>query len=469
MSTEDTQELPVGTELAHYRIQSVIGAGAMGTVYRATDTGLDRDVAVKVLRSDVADDAVHAARFVREARAAARIRHTNLAHVYFVGQDEDVSFFAMELIPGQALDERVAQEGALALNEAIDVLIQTARGLDVAHRADIVHRDIKPSNLIRDEFGTIKITDFGLAKSLTGDIHATGDGMAVGSPAFMAPEQCRGRDVDGRADIYSLALTGWTLLTGKSPMDGLTLGEVIDHQLNQPLPSVRSVRPELPIAIDHVLKKMAAKDPAARPQTMSEVIELLESARPRTIHPASIAARAIAFSIDLLLAMLLTLGVAFAYAAVSTGFSTSLSAQVNPTSLMMGWIWLLTQALPEIAWGQSIGKSMLHMKVVSAHGTRPPMWAAWARAAIRIPYFAVWATGIPYLAGGDEGWMEDSLAILTLVVIAVGAVMWLIYRKRTLSDWLTRTRVVAVVPPAERIRAAAAKSANEGGASASDP
>ena len=156
--------------LAHYRLGEVLGSGAMGTVYQAHDLGLERGVAVKVLRREIAQDPRMVERFFREARTAAHVNHPNLAHVYYVGQEGPHHFFAMEYVPGQNLEQAVLEQGPFALAEAVDLLAQAAQGLQAAHAAGLVHRDVKPSNLIRRPDGVLKVTDFGLARSVQGEV-----------------------------------------------------------------------------------------------------------------------------------------------------------------------------------------------------------------------------------------------------------------------------------------------------------
>ncbi|MEN8149870.1 MAG: serine/threonine-protein kinase, partial [Planctomycetota bacterium] len=164
MSDSSASKLPEGTRLAHYEVTALVGEGAMGTVYRAHDTSLDRTVAIKVLRPEIADEGQVIERFNREARAAARVNHPNLTHIYFVGPEEEHHYFAMEYVPGLTLHEHVENYGPMDVDETLDVLIQAAKGLEAAHAADVIHRDVKPSNLKLAPGGVVKITDFGLSK-----------------------------------------------------------------------------------------------------------------------------------------------------------------------------------------------------------------------------------------------------------------------------------------------------------------
>src|SRR6185369_15488902 len=161
-----------------------------------------------------------------------------------------------------------AKNGPMSLERFVDVIVQSARGLAAAHGAGVVHRDVKPSNLMLLPDGTVKVTDFGLAKSLDADVGASSGGMLLGTPTYMSPEQCRGRGVDARTDVYCLGLTAYFLVAGKPPFASESLGQMLQDQMNLPLPSIRDVRQELPPALDRALARMCEKDPAKRPATM---------------------------------------------------------------------------------------------------------------------------------------------------------------------------------------------------------
>ncbi len=238
--------LPAGTRLAHYELRTLLGEGAMGKVYAAHDTALDRPVAIKVVHADLAGDADIAARFLEEPRAAARVVHDNLTHVYFVGTTDGRPFYAMELVPGATLEQLVARDGPLPLGRAVDALVQAARGLGAIHAAGLVHRDVKPANLLVTPDGRVKVTDFGLSKTLGVARSATELGSLVGTPDYMSPEQCRGETVDARTDVYALGLTAYTLLAGGKPWAGTALGAVLDQQMHAPLPAVRANAPSSP-------------------------------------------------------------------------------------------------------------------------------------------------------------------------------------------------------------------------------
>ncbi len=429
----DPLPLPAGSMLAHYRLGPVLGSGAMGTVYLAHDLGLDRGVAVKVLHREIAQDPRMVQRFFREARAAARVNHHGLAHVYYVGQEGPHSFFAMEHVPGLNLEQAVLEQGPLPLAEAMDLLSQAAHGLEAAHAAGLVHRDVKPSNLIRRPDGVLKVTDFGLARSVTGEVDQTGAGAVTGTPTYMSPEQVRGESADARTDVYALGLTAFYMLAGQAPFPGPTLGRVLSDQLNAPLPSLTALRPELPPRVDEVLERLCAKDPARRPANMGEVLALLETLRPRSVGRAPLAARGSAYVLDWLLTL-------FALAAFLFLLGLVLDEPVRadatwPKALFCA-LWAVGQLGMECWRSASLGKQLLHLAVARPDGLPAHRRALLLRFFVRSPE---WALGIlPLGAWWTFGWMEAASA----VAVGAGAACFLITRGRTLSDLASGTTVI---------------------------
>jgi uncharacterized RDD family membrane protein YckC len=447
VSAPNETVLPPGTRLAHYEVRREIGGGAMGTVYEAWDTALDRSVAVKVLRERIAHDPAVVERFFREARAAARVNHPNLTHIYFVGREGERPFFAMEYVPGDTIEQLVADRGALPLGEVVDLLVQAARGLAAAHAGGVIHRDVKPSNLIRRADGVMKVADFGLAKSMDADVNATGGGSLMGTPTFMSPEQCRGREVDLRCDVYALGLVAWYAFAGRAPYSAKSLGELLNDQINTPLPSVVREHPELPPAVDDVLSKLCAKDPADRPATMDEVIRLLETLRPRRLALAPLFARGGAHFVDALAAVLAAAVVALLLMGIGALIQSSpipvprwLGRFVAPTILAI----LATSAgvaalvLPEVWHQTSIGKFLFELRVVRADGTRPGAVCTTIRFLLRYPFFVL----LPFSAVEQIGGWAFGIGAMLQVVATVAAIVCYVARDGlTLSDLVTRTRV----------------------------
>jgi len=430
--TDPTQTLlSPGTMLAHYRIGLPVGEGAMGTVYEAHDTGLDRRVAVKVLKPEIADAEDTVKRFEREARAAAKVNHPNLTHIYFVGREDGKHYFAMEFLPGRTLEQEIAEAGRMDLPRAVETLVQAARGLAAAHAADVIHRDVKPSNIQILPDGTVKVTDFGLAKSLSGEIDVTEAGRVVGTPRFMSPEQLRGEDLDWRTDLYSLGLLGWFLLTGKVPFAGESLGKVIDDQMNRPLPPLAEHRPDLSDAAQKVFDRFCAKRPADRPETMEEAIGLLESLRPRYLDLAPLAARGAALLMDVLVWSILY-GAATAVLVLFSGASEKHHAVAKIVALLLSGF--VSQIGFEKWFGASLGKLLFNLRVVDVRGERPGWGQVVGRFFIRFP-----VSIIGVLPFAPVVMIQITLQATTVVAAIV---CYLGFNRRTLSDIITRTRVV---------------------------
>ncbi len=269
----------VGTEIGGYKILEFLGRGGMGTVYRALQVSLQREVALKLLRRERTKDPAFVEDFVREARAAARFNHPNVVHVYDVGHEGDVYFYSMELMDRGSLEEELAERGKLPWEEALKVIRDAARGLRYAEEMGVVHRDIKPDNLMRNSQGMTKIADLGLAAA-TGETSEGGEGeekkKIFGTPHFISPEQARGEAVDVRSDIYSLGCTFYRLVTGKTPFQGETVREILKkHFTEEPEPASQA-EPSVPEAVSRVIQKMMAKDPADRHQSAQELLADLD-------------------------------------------------------------------------------------------------------------------------------------------------------------------------------------------------
>jgi len=259
-----------------YEIQGTVGAGGMGIVYRGWDARLNRHVAVKTLRPEVARDPEYSERFLREARAAAALSHPNVTQIYFIGEEDGQPFFAMEFLEGKSLEALVREEGKLAPARAIDFIRQAATGLKAAAARGIIHRDIKPSNLVLASDGTLKVTDFGLAKLVVADAGLTMAGVVLGSPNYLAPEQASGGTVDVRSDIYSLGATLYEMVTGQPPYEGPTPVSIILKHAREPLRSPRQLNPDLPFPLAMLIQRMLAKRPEDRPRDYTALLRDLD-------------------------------------------------------------------------------------------------------------------------------------------------------------------------------------------------
>jgi len=259
-----------------YEIRGTIGVGGMGVVYRGWDARLNRPVAVKTLKSDLARDQDHRERFLREARAAAALSHPNVTQIYFIGEEGGQPFFAMECLEGKSLEAVLREEGKLAPDRAIALVRQAAAGLKAAAARGIIHRDVKPSNLVLTPDGVLKVTDFGLAKLTLSDTGLTMSGVILGSPNYMAPEQASGGSSDIRSDIYSLGATLYEMVTGHPPFEGPTPVSIILKHAREPLRNPRQFSPDLPYPLTLLLQRMLAKRPEDRPKDYDALIRELD-------------------------------------------------------------------------------------------------------------------------------------------------------------------------------------------------
>lgn len=258
----------VGRQIAHYRIEAQLGEGGMGVVYRAVDLTLDRPVALKMLTADLARNASLQERFQAEAKAQAHLNHANIATLYSFVQAEDTSFIVMEYVDGETF-EAIVRRGPIPAGKALPLFRQALAGLGFAHRMGIIHRDIKPGNLMVNRHGIVKVLDFGLAKVL-GAQRMTGSGVRVGSVFYMSPEQVRNEPLDARADVYSLGVTLYEMLSGKVPFSGDSDYQVMFDHVNLPPPLLRSHDPHIPPGVEAVVLKALEKDPGRRFQNVEE-------------------------------------------------------------------------------------------------------------------------------------------------------------------------------------------------------
>ena len=266
-----------GTRIGVYEILAPLGAGGMGVVYRARDTRLDRTVALKFLPPELTRDAEAKARFLREARVASSLDHPNVCTIYEVGELDDQVFIAMAHYEGETLKQRI-DRGPLDVLDALDIAIQTARGLGKAHDAGIVHRDIKPANLIVTTDGLVKILDFGVAK-LVNEAGLTQTGTTLGTVAYMSPEQASGAEVDQRSDLWALGVVLYEMLAGRTPFAGEGPQAVIHNLLNREPEPLMTVRSELPGSLDTVLQRALSKDVGQRYQQTAGCITDLQAVR----------------------------------------------------------------------------------------------------------------------------------------------------------------------------------------------
>ncbi|SHF50405.1 Stk1 family PASTA domain-containing Ser/Thr kinase [Ornithinibacillus halophilus] len=260
-----------------YRIKEKIGGGGMADVYLAKDIILDRDVAIKVLRLEYANDDEFIARFDREAQSATSLSHQNIVNIYDVGEEDQILFMAMEFVDGMTLKEYIQRFGPIDVPEAIDIMKQITSAITHAHENGIVHRDIKPQNILIDSYGHIKVTDFGIAVALSAT-SLTQTNSVLGSVHYLSPEQARGGLATKKSDIYSLGIVFFELLTGRLPFSGQSPVSIALKHLQSDTPSVRRFSPNVPQSVENIVLKATAKDPFHRFNTVYEMEQNLENA-----------------------------------------------------------------------------------------------------------------------------------------------------------------------------------------------
>jgi TolB-like protein/Tfp pilus assembly protein PilF/predicted Ser/Thr protein kinase len=289
-----TSPLPFGTKLGRYEIRSKIGAGGMGDVYLARDRGINRDVALKVLPTNFSSDRERLQRFKLEAQAAASLNHPYIAHIYEVNEIDNTHFIAMEFVDGQSLRDFIHSNEA-DLSKLLRYMQQAAEGLAKAHAAGIVHRDLKPENIMISRDGYAKILDFGLAKLIepqkswtssgsevaTVLEHLSRSGVILGTVGYMSPEQAQGRtaEIDQRSDIFSFGCILCEAVTGSKPFQGEDTIDSLNKIIREPAPSISLLRPELPLALEKIVRRCLEKDPGERYQSIKDVANDLKELR----------------------------------------------------------------------------------------------------------------------------------------------------------------------------------------------
>ena len=292
---------PAFPRFAKYAIESALGEGGMGTVYRARQLDLDREVVLKVVKPDLAKDPALMARLQTEARAAARIQSDNVVQVFETAVENGVPYIAMEFVDGSSALELLQKRGHLPAVEATKLVGSALRGLEAAHAAGVLHRDLKPANILVRRDGRVKLVDFGLAKlqeperAGVAPSGLTRPGMILGTPEYMPPEQAEGKPCDARSDVYSLGVTYYELLTGKRPFQGTSFMQTLNLVFNGPVKPPRELVPEIPGDVESACLKLMARDPAARPGSAREAIELLAG----LVRQSTIVASAVASAVVL--------------------------------------------------------------------------------------------------------------------------------------------------------------------------
>jgi eukaryotic-like serine/threonine-protein kinase len=268
----------IGKKLSgRYKILEMIGGGGMANVYLAHDMILDRDVAVKMLRLDFANDEEFIRRFRREAQSATSLAHPNIVNIYDVGEENELYYIVMEYVDGQTLKQYIQQNSPLRVEAAIEIMKQLTSAISHAHQNHIIHRDIKPHNILIDRFGTVKVTDFGIAMALSAT-SITQTNSVLGSVHYLSPEQARGGMANRKSDIYSIGIVMFELLTGRLPFSGESAVSIALKHLQSETPSVRRWNPNIPQSVENIVIKATAKDSFHRYNTVEEMEDDLRTA-----------------------------------------------------------------------------------------------------------------------------------------------------------------------------------------------
>ena len=394
VSQPQPRALPqMGEVFGGYRIEHELGRGGMGAVYAAEHLASGRRVALKVLSHQL-DSTEARARFLREGRLAASINHPNSVYVFGTEEIDDTPVIAMELIAGGTLQDRIQRGGPLPVGAAVDAVLQIIAGLEAAHAIGILHRDIKPANCFEDLDGTVKIGDFGLSISTAGrgdSIH-TIDGTFLGTPAFCSPEQLRGEELNVRSDMYSVGVTLFYLLTGRTPFEGKNMVQLLANSLEKAAPSPLLYRPEMPQGLARIVLRCLNKQSTERFGSYHELQQALRSFASSAPTPATLGLRFAAGVID---HFILTV-VSFVFPLL---FVSSPMDYLNPKNfhswnffwIMVGMFVLrhLYFGIPEGLWGASAGKALMGLRVAKLNRNAPGIPRALARSVLLQAYALV--------------------------------------------------------------------------------
>jgi len=448
---EAAQQSQVVDHIDQYDIHETLGIGGMGQVYRAHDTILDRGVAIKTLVGHLMDDPVLLERFQREARLAAKVSHSNVAKVFGTGIWNNTPYIAMELVDGRNLQEVIAEEGPLCVATAWNHIIHAAEALAAADRSGVVHRDIKPANLMVTRDGQLKVTDFGVSRQTKVDHSVTAVGTIVGTPAYMAPEQAMGKDVDCRCDIYALGMTLYHMLTGRPPFKGNNVGEILAQQMSELPPSLLDQVSELTPAQNTVLLEMIAKNPDDRYGSYDALLVDLRRYAPGVDRLASPTKRIAAEVCNFAGALLLyTVTIMFSFllfvyqgrTAESGASAVVWTMAAFPAAFALLYVFTIGR------YGATPGKRFLALQVARPNGQRVGYIRSAVRFAVAFPLFVIY---VPIIIYGEFHqplipslrYIAGLAVWLQVVVLAASLVMlWFHPRRRTVHDLVAGTIVL---------------------------
>jgi eukaryotic-like serine/threonine-protein kinase len=451
------RELPKpGQQFGGYRIVRQLGCGGMGAVYDAEHLESGRRVALKVLSHQLDSPEAHK-RFLREGRLAASINHPNSVYIYGTEEIEGTPAIAMELIAGGTLQERVQRSGPLPVAEAVDAILQVIAGLEAAQAKGILHRDIKPANCFQDADGMVKIGDFGLSISTAarGDTHLTLQGQFLGTPAFCSPEQLRGEELNVRSDMYSVGVTLFYLLTGRTPFEGKDFVQLLANVLEKPAPSPRIFEAKLPVALAKIVLRCLEKQAGERFKNYAELRQALAPFGAAAPIPATLGRRFLAGVVDhLILSIiggLLSMG---ALLTTQGGFVSMFDPAAFRSPRMLA-LWtsavvlsLLYYSLLEGLWGATAGKALCGVRVTGPERNLPGVPRAMLRAFLYaiVPMLPAWFS----VRFDPTRFMDPSHSLLGagigLVQFVIVGLLFTTMRRRNgfaaLHDLITGTRVI---------------------------
>ena len=442
-SEHQEDDAQIGETFGHYRLISKLGQGGMGAVYQALDESLQRYVALKVILSTVtsAADTKNIKRLQQEAVAQARVNHPNVVHIYFVGREGDTPFFAMEMVPGPTLEDRL-EKGPLPFDEVIAFGQQVVNALRHCAKFDIVHGDIKPSNILLADSHTVKLSDFGLARRMS-QVESN-PLLVAGTPNYLSPEAAEGRNLDIRSDMYSLGITLFEMafgrlpysFTGSSLFEYLQIHRTAEVEFPEPWPE------SVPEGWRDVLEKLLAKSPEDRYQSYDQLVDDLQRLRPQALPKAGRVQRGLAWMVDL--------GLAHAAQQLFYGPLVAVSAKQLWQALPFAYLVVAlaggcvpaAAALLQARWGTTPGKHLFQLRIADHHGIRPRQpTLALRMIAQLLPICA--ATVFHVLAALGMGPL-GGLICLFVGLATLGNVGFTLFdpKRRSLHDLIFRTQVV---------------------------
>jgi hypothetical protein len=437
------------TQVATYRLIRPIGTGGMGTVYEAEDSDFGRRVALKLIAADSAASHEAVERFRQEGRLASTISHPRCVFVLAADEADGRPYIVMELMPGDTLQTMVEKQGPLPIQDAILKILDVVEGLREAHSLGVIHRDVKPSNCFLEPEGRVKVGDFGLAKSLAVDANLTRTRTFVGTPLYASPEQIKGERLDARTDVYSTAATLYYLLSGRPPFFEGDAAAILARIVSEPAPLLRTLRPEIPAALEAAVARGLERDRDRRWRNMAEFRAALLPLVPSQLDRGRVRLRALAFLIDCaLFPALIELGlfVTLLFFGFDAGKAIGTWRKGLAVTLgLTGVAWVPYFTLLEGIWGRSVGKRLAGLQVLVEVGGGPPgLFRSFIRTGVVFLFFGLPADLALWLLA------PDSLGARLLVFVtaagagalAMGAFIWLADRERGPQDRLSGTRVV---------------------------